>query len=56
MIPGEKISKAIKAIWEQNLFTDVRIEAAEVRGTTIFLNIIVQENPQPAPAWASMAL
>ncbi len=47
-VPGEKISKAIKAIWEQNLFTDVRIEAAEVRGTTIFLNIIVQENPRLA--------
>ncbi len=44
-IPGERISKAIRNIWEQHLFTDVRIEAAEIRGRTVFLNIIVQENP-----------
>lgn len=45
-IPGQKITDAIKNIWEQNLFSDVRIEAAEVRGQTIFLHIVVQENPQ----------
>ncbi len=47
-IPGERMAKAIKNIWEQKLFTDVRVEAAEIRGTTIFLNIIVTENPQLA--------
>lgn len=47
-IPGERIGKAIRAIWDQRLFTDVRIEEAEIRGTTIFLNIIVMENPQLA--------
>lgn len=47
-IPGDRIGKAIHAIWDQKLFTDVRIEEAEVRGSTIFLNIIVQENPQLA--------
>lgn len=30
----------------QRLFSDVRIETAEVRGQTIFLHIVVQENPQ----------
>lgn len=45
-VPGERIGRAIQAIWDQHLFTDVRIEAAEIRGNTIFLNIIVQENPQ----------
>lgn len=45
-IPGERIGRAIRAIWDQKLFTDVRIEEAEVRGNTIFLHIIVQENPQ----------
>ncbi|HNA32397.1 MAG TPA: hypothetical protein PL106_04700, partial [Flavobacteriales bacterium] len=44
-VPGERIGKAIQAIWDQHLFTDVRIEAARITGTTIFLNIIVQENP-----------
>ena len=47
-VPGERIGKAIRAIWEQKLFTDVRIEDAEVRGALIFLNIIVVENPQLA--------
>lgn len=47
-IPGERIGRAIHAIWDQKLFTDVRIEEAEVRGATIFLHIIVQENPQLA--------
>ncbi|MCB9171182.1 MAG: outer membrane protein assembly factor BamA [Flavobacteriales bacterium] len=45
-VPGEKISKAIRNIWEQRLFSDVRIEAAEVRGSTIFLNIVVLERPR----------
>ncbi|MBL7984584.1 MAG: outer membrane protein assembly factor BamA, partial [Flavobacteriales bacterium] len=44
-VPGERIAKAIHAIWDQRLFTDVRIDAAEIRGNTIFLHIIVQENP-----------
>src|SRR6218665_1247747 len=47
-IPGERIGRAIRSIWDQKLFTDVRIEAAEVRGNTMFLNIIVTENPQLA--------
>ena len=37
-IPGEKITKAITNLWEQKLFSDVSIEAAEIRGRTIFLN------------------
>jgi outer membrane protein insertion porin family len=45
MVPGERIGRAIQAIWDQRLFTDVRIEAAKITGNTIFLNIIVQENP-----------
>ena len=45
-IPGEKITKAITNLWEQKLFSDVSIEAAEIRGRTIFLNIIVIEKPR----------
>ncbi|HMC98054.1 MAG TPA: hypothetical protein VKG92_10380, partial [Flavobacteriales bacterium] len=45
-IPGERISKAIHNLWEQKLFSDVRIDAAEIRGHTIFLNIIVAEKPR----------
>jgi outer membrane protein insertion porin family len=47
-IPGDKIGRAIRAIWDQKLFSDVRIELAETRGATAFLNIIVVENPQLA--------
>jgi outer membrane protein insertion porin family len=47
-LPGERIAKAIRAIWAQKLFSDVRVELAETRGNTVFLNIIVQENPQLA--------
>ena len=45
-IPGDRISRAIRNLWEQRLFSDVRIEAAEVRGRTMFLNIIVEEKPR----------
>jgi len=47
-VPGQKITDAIKNIWEQKLFSDITIEAAEVRGQTIFLHIVVTENPQLA--------
>ena len=46
LVPGERISEAIRNIWQQKLFSDVGIEAAEIRGNTIFLNIVVLENPQ----------
>lgn len=45
-VPGEKISKAIENLWEQKLFSDISIEAAEIRGRTIFLHIIVTEKPR----------
>jgi outer membrane protein insertion porin family len=45
-VPGERIGQAIRNLWSQKLFSDVRIEAAEIRGRTIFLNIIVVEKPR----------
>jgi outer membrane protein insertion porin family len=45
-VPGDRISRAIRNLWEQKLFSDVRIEAAEIRGRTIFLNIVVVEKPR----------
>ncbi len=45
-VPGEKITKAITNLWDQKLFSDISIEAAEIRGRTIFLNIIVVEKPR----------
>ena len=45
-VPGERITRAITNLWEQKLFSDVAIEAAEIRGRTIFLHIIVVEKPR----------
>lgn len=45
-IPGDRISVAIRNLWAQKLFSDVRVEAAEVRGRTIFLHIVVLEKPR----------
>jgi outer membrane protein insertion porin family len=42
-VPGDKISGAIKNLWEQKLFSDVKINAAEIRGNVIFLNIELTE-------------
>jgi outer membrane protein insertion porin family len=45
-IPGDRIPRAIKNLWEQKLFSDIQIEAAEIRGTTMFLHIKVLELPR----------
>lgn len=45
-VPGDAISEAIKKLWEQKLFTDISIEATDLRGDLIFLNIHVQERPR----------
>jgi len=43
MIPGDRIAKAIKNLWDQDLFSDVKIGVAEVRGESAYLVIEVQE-------------
>lgn len=45
-VPGEDISKAIKNLWRQELFTDVSVQAVRVVGDQIFLNIDVTERPR----------
>jgi outer membrane protein insertion porin family len=45
-IPGERITRAIRNLWDQKLYSDVRIDAAEIRGRIIFLHIIVVEKPR----------
>ena len=45
-VPGDRIARAIRNLWDQKLFSDVRVEAAEIRGRTIFLHIIVVEKPR----------
>jgi outer membrane protein insertion porin family len=45
-VPGEAITKAIKNLWELNLFSDVAITATKIQGKAIFLNIEVEERPR----------
>ena len=45
-VPGESITKAIKNLWELNLFSDISISAEKVTGKTIFLSINVEERPR----------
>jgi outer membrane protein insertion porin family len=45
-VPGESITKAIKNLWDLNLFSDISISAEKVTGKSIFLSINVEERPR----------
>ena len=45
-IPGEELSKAIKTLWKQRLFTNVTINVDKVVGDQVFLAIVVEERPR----------
>jgi outer membrane protein insertion porin family len=45
-IPGSDISDAIKRLWEENIFSDVKIRQDRILGDKIFLTIIVTERPR----------
>ena len=45
-IPGDKISNAIESLWEQGLFSDVKISATKIQGNIIFLDIALEERPR----------
>ncbi len=47
-VPGERIPKAIQNLWDQDLFSDITISAAEIRGETIYLLIEIVELPKVA--------
>lgn len=47
-IPGDDIATAIRKIWEQGMFEDVAINATNIVGGKIFLQIVVQERPRVA--------
>lgn len=43
-IPSEKISRAIKNLWEQGLFSDVSVEISKIEDQNVFLNINLDEH------------
>lgn len=45
-VPGEAVTKAIHNLWEQGLFSDVRITATKIIDEKIYLNIHLQEKPR----------
>ncbi len=47
-VPGTEISKAIKSLWNQRVFSDVEISADNIIGDKIFLKIVVTERPRIA--------
>jgi outer membrane protein insertion porin family len=46
MVPGDKISSAIRKLWKQGLFNNVSIYATKIQGNLIFLNIDLKERPR----------
>ncbi|MFP4524801.1 MAG: outer membrane protein assembly factor BamA [Bacteroidales bacterium] len=45
-IPGDRITKAIENLWSQNLFSDIKIYAEEMKGDSVILNIQLEELPR----------
>jgi outer membrane protein insertion porin family len=45
-VPGDATSNAVKNLWAQGLFDDVKLNIAEIRSDTIFFEIAVIERPR----------
>lgn len=45
-VPGTEITDAIKKLWDQGLFSDVKIYVIRTEGSYIFLEIALQQKPR----------
>ena len=45
-IPGDRITMAVQKLWEQGLFSDIRITITRVEDDKIYLDIFFQERPR----------
>jgi outer membrane protein insertion porin family len=45
-IPGDAVSDAVHRLWQQGLFSDVRMSIVSVKSDTVFLDIFLQERPR----------
>lgn len=45
-IPSDDITNAIKKLWDQGLFSDVKITASKIENEDIYLDIFLQELPR----------
>lgn len=47
-VPGDATAKAIKQLWKQRLFTDIKIETDRIENDKIYLTVLVEERPRLA--------
>lgn len=47
-IPGDQIADALRKLWKQKLFTDLRFEVGEIRGGDLYLVLHLKEMPRLA--------
>ncbi len=46
VVPGEKISNAIKKLWNSNLFSSIDIYVTKIEGNTVYLEINLSDLPE----------
>jgi len=46
LVPGQKFATAIENLWKQGLFGDIKITVTKIQGSSIFINIHVEERPR----------
>lgn len=45
-IPGQRMADALKNLWKQQLFSDIKIKIVKEQGTTVFLSLVLVERPR----------
>lgn len=45
-IPGDAVTTAVQKLWQQGLFSDVRISISKLVSDTVYLDIALQERPR----------
>lgn len=45
-IPGDAITNAVQKLWQQGLFSDIRVTISEIKSDTVYLDIFLQERPR----------
>jgi outer membrane protein insertion porin family len=45
-LPGDRISTAVRKLWEQGLFEDIQVSVTKVIDNQVFLDIYLKERPR----------
>ena len=46
MVPGDKLTRASRILWDQGLFSDIQIRVKSIQGNSIFLSLYLEERPR----------